>query len=441
MAIIREDKIIDWNAIGRDKYLRNREAPSLYNDPITTRDIRGGAEVVSRSGNIMPKAITRDKLGDDSLLVAMNINISSSNAVVVATGYDKSLNDYLYAVTWDGVDYYLRRFNTADMLSPYQDGYSVNLPAVSRDSILSITVLSNKVGVLYQNPSGLCKMDFYDFDLNYLSTISAYNFAYDGTDFLRNLIFDGQYLVHSITSAAKFLTKQLLHDSNANINYPQDSAPWQQFKTTSNGGNIVKVRVLLNSPNGSTSVNVQLRNNSNNILATVNNLVVPGGSVDTWVSATFNLVVSASTVYRIAVFTGGPDTVNWRYKNSDVYADGQFSGGAAQDAAFEVYQEIPSAWQGKICRFSITDYSLVDSFSYQGGYTQPKELMAYDKKFHYGFETAGKKIIKFAIQDSAITVASEQSTQETIRGIMHFNNFIFIVYTIGASIVAVPISV
>ena len=459
MAIIR-DTTIDWTILKRDKYLRNQEAPALFDDPITVRDIRSGSEVISRSGNVMPRAITRDKLGEDALLAAMNINITSTYTIQVATGYDRALNNYIYAVTWDGMNYYLRRFNTLDLLSPYQDGYSVNLPVDSeRDDILALTVLGTKIGVLYHSKNSSViqtKILFYDFDLNYLSTISApksFASALGDLAFRRNLVFDGNYFVHSFSPNARVEVRQNYQDASASIAQGGATPYAVQKFTTVSDGNIKKIGLLLGNNGNATQIDIRLFQGGTFIGNVALGYGIGAYASLSWHYFNVNFAVSDNTQYQIVVHDVVTGTAaEWGFKNGgNVYNGGYFAWPTAsadpadpadgRDAAFQIFQEMPSTVKNKIARYNTSDYSLVDSFSWPGGTVQPDELMAYDKKFFYGLNVTDKKIVKFAIQDNLVAVASEQVIQETLRGMMNFNSYIYLVYIIGSSLVAVPVSV
>lgn len=448
MAVIRGDQKLTWELLNRDKFLRNKEAPALFEDPVTSRDIRGGAEMIARSGNIMPRAITRDKLGQDALLQPLNLGVTAGDVVHVATGYDRSLNDYIFAVTFDGTNYYLRRYNTLDLLSPYQDAFSVNLPVDdTRFDILGVTVSDDRVIVLARTNNGVKALK-YTFDLTYDTAVTAKPFAFETKEFERNFVYDGKYFVHSLPSSGRLLLGVGTGETSSDIlSIGGDNK--QRFTTTADGGNIKRIGVALKNTSPTEAAqwdNVALYSSGgSSLFSATPNANIPANSATAWYYYGVDWSVSTSTQYLIGFSAGslgspqiarGPD----RYSGGYYIGTGSDPGSGTLDALFLIYQALPATWQGKIVRFN-SDYTVADTFTWPGGTTQPDELLAYDQKFYYGLISSENKIVKFAIQDGQIVVAAEQTIYETVKGILHFNSFVFFIYQLGTTIVAVPVSI
>lgn len=156
---------IDLEKEGFDSFLRHVQTPMNKRIPITFKDIFSGERVVYTQGNVQPRSINRFNVGFDVLLSKFDINLT--NVKQIATGYDWVQNNYIYLVTWDGTNYFLRRYNTIDFTTPVQDGYSVNIPSVT--NIYGVSIIYNRVVVIGTDAGGN-KAWYYDFGLNYQST-------------------------------------------------------------------------------------------------------------------------------------------------------------------------------------------------------------------------------------------------------------------------------
>jgi hypothetical protein len=382
----------------------------------------------------------------------MNINLDNTQVVQVATGYDKALNYYIFAVTWDGANYSLRRFNTLNLLSPYQDAFSVNLPSVAQmDNVLSITVLTDKVMVLVDANTAIAL--FYDFDLNYLSQIAAPNFAFDSAAFQRNLTFDGQYFVHSLPGTTRIRTRQLSRDSWQTM--ASEGTPnytFQVFTPDATAGPIRRVGVYIKNPNSGIA-KITFRVFRDNVAIDTSSEMSMAAGFEGWIYFDTNVAVNVAGQYALSVrgaaSGSGFFTPDWGYQNSNVYSGGFFvankfglPGGdtaTGTDAKFVVYQEVRAAWKDKVVRFQTSDYSVVDTFAYPA--TTPDELMAFDAKFYLGFNSAAKQIVKFGIANGSLAEASTQNIEEDLVGQLAFNNYIYFVYKLGTALVAVPVSI
>ncbi|ROL55631.1 hypothetical protein D9V84_11275 [Bacteroidetes/Chlorobi group bacterium Naka2016] len=133
--------------------------------PLTQKDVFYGERIIYSQGNIQPRAVNRFNVGIDVLTSKFDFSIS--NVKQIATGYDWTLNNFLYVATWDETNYYLRRYNAIDFAVPVQDGYSVNIPSVT--NIYGLALLYDRV-VVIGTDSGGNKAWYYDFFLNYQPT-------------------------------------------------------------------------------------------------------------------------------------------------------------------------------------------------------------------------------------------------------------------------------
>ncbi len=156
---------IDLQQEGFDNYGRHILAPGNKKIPITYKDVFQGERVIYTQGNIQPRSVNKFNVTLDVL--ATKFDLVLSNVKQIATGYTWTQNNYIFVVTWDGTNYYLRRYNTIDYAVPVQDGYSVNIPTVN--NIYGVGVLYNRVIVIGRD-SGGNKAFYYDFALNYQSS-------------------------------------------------------------------------------------------------------------------------------------------------------------------------------------------------------------------------------------------------------------------------------
>jgi hypothetical protein len=435
MAIIRDNQDLNWEQItNRDTYLRNKDAPYLATDPVTDRDIRSGAEVVSRSGNVMPRAITRDKLGPDALIFPMNMNISAATAVQVFTGYDTHLNNYIYGLGSTA----LTRLNTLDLLAPYADG------SIAVSSPYGGTVTDSYVLYAYQDTSlyyNRRKLAVTDFALTSIATLLS-PFPYDdsmGID--GTFTFDGQYLNVFKAAAASTLVLDSKAEDATNTRQLSGigSSFYQTFKTGPYTTSITRVGAYSGTGNATVTVDI-LDAGGSTVIGSVSGVGFNGSGWNEWnLSAT----VAPSTTYRlrITITSGGP--VNWNYAAGDIYPDGQPSIGTG-DFTFRVYTTIAGRTSDRIERYSFavgnSNYQYIDNVAWPGG-TAPAQLMGYDRKFFYGYNASAATVVKYTLVNGVITLASTQVITESVVGILTFNSFIYFVYVIGTSLVAVPVSI
>jgi len=442
MAIIRDGQVIQWETLGRDKFLRNKDAPALFEDPVTLKDIRGGAEVISRSGNVMPRAITRDKLGTDALLVAMNLNVTAADVKQVATGYDKSLNDYIYVITWDGTNYALRRFNTLDLLSPYQDAFLLNASfglagSEAIANIFGVAVTNDRVVGSYETDAGNRYLAIWDFGLAFQSRVRA---PFHELALTKGIAFDGANLVGlSVGASGNGIDSQQSLD-NTQFDINSGGTQHQTFKTGANVTAITAFAVLMKANAGATAtINWAIKSSDGGTTLASGNFSIDENKTWRTVSG-LTVAVSANTTYRLELsHSGGTATENWFGHTANKYPDGVFSDVAMADAAFKIYAAIPGGYSGnRLIRYDPSTYALVDTVAWSGAL--PDLMATYDKKFHYASDSSNKKIVKF-VRDASIVIASEQAIEETVKGVLHFNSFMYVCYTIGGTLVAVPVSI
>jgi hypothetical protein len=155
---------IDLNKEGFDEFLRHINTPFNKKIPLTYKDVFAGEKTVQSQGNVQARSVNRVSVGLDVLLTKFDFSLT--NVKQISTGYDWTLNNFIYAVTWDGVNFYLRRYNAIDFAVPVQDGYSVNIPSVN--NIYGVAVLYDRVVVIGSDTGGN-KAFFYDFNLDYKS--------------------------------------------------------------------------------------------------------------------------------------------------------------------------------------------------------------------------------------------------------------------------------
>lgn len=466
MAIIdREGKVMTWENLGLDKYLRQSSSPLLSDSPVTVRGVLGGQQVVSNSGNVMPKSIGRDKLGNDALLFSLNINAVATAVIQAATGYDVSLNNYIYVATWDGTNYAVRRFNTLNLMAPYQDAFILNsglglAGAEAMSSINSIAVTNTGVAVTYTTDAGNRYMATLDFALNFVSRVRA---AFVELSAASGADFDGIYL-NSVANAAAGADIHDCVQQNDQQGYTiaapsggsgAGSFDYQTFKTGPNTTTIDTVEVRVDNPDlnfsGGVSWSIQTADGVTTLAS--GSFTLGTNAPAQWVSLLgTSISVSPNTNYRITLFEQGTESphVRWRAANGNNYADGNLfrhpSSGAdvdqAKDACFRIDSPIPSGYSGKnLIQFNLADYSLAGHQAWPVSTNLPTQLAAFDHKFHYGYDSVGKQIIKFLSSGGTITIATTQSIQESVLGILWFNSFVYVVYTIGTSLVATPVSI
>jgi hypothetical protein len=155
---------IDLEKEGFDSFGRHIMAPLNRKIPITFKDVFQGEKVIYTQGNVQPRSVNRFNVSLDVLLSKFDFVLTGTRQI--STGYDWSQNNYIFVVTWDGTNYYLRRYNTLDFAVPSQDGYSVNIPTVN--NIYGVAVLYNRVVVIGSDTGGN-KAWYYDFGLNFQS--------------------------------------------------------------------------------------------------------------------------------------------------------------------------------------------------------------------------------------------------------------------------------
>ncbi len=150
----------DREQLNLDQFLRRNDSPLVKTSSITMKEVRYGEEIIFGTANVGPKAIGRSNLSQDVFLQPLFFEMT--DVVQISTGYDLALNDYFFGASWDGTNFYLRRFNAIDMLSPFQDGYSVNIPTVT--GVYGVAVYNDGVVVAVDTSSGK-KLCYYGLDL------------------------------------------------------------------------------------------------------------------------------------------------------------------------------------------------------------------------------------------------------------------------------------
>jgi len=456
MAIIREGQTITWDLLNRDRYMRNKDAPAFSDDPITTRDIRGGIEVVSRSGNVMPRAITRDKLAPDALIFPMNINIGTS-IVQVASGYTTDLNNYLFVAVWDGTNYAIYRFNTMNLLAPYQDAYILNTGlgltgSEVMGSIDSISITDTTLNVAYTTNAGMRYMAVMDFAFTYSGRFRA---PYYELSLSKGSDFDGKYL-NSIASLGANVTdcQQVYAPSSNGI----DASPIYEYQTFKTGPNTTKIGAVSfyiksNESSGGHTAHLYwyLQDAGGSTIAS-GDFTVAAGSGLTWYaqSVSPSVTVTPNTTYRLKILQddGFSAATDWAWSNANNYTDGtghRVAGGVdtdlLKDFCFKIIADLPAGYSDKmLVRFGANDYSLISNIAWPVGVALPTQLGAYDGKFHYAYDSVNKNIVKFTA-DSSVVIATTMSILETVYGIMNFNEFPFVVALIGSNLVAIPVTI
>jgi len=204
----------DWTKLNFDPFLRRLDAPAMVTHPITVKDMRYGGEFVFTNSNLSPKVIKRNNMNIDALLHPLFFEMA--DVVQISTGYDFAINSYFYGVSWDGTNYYLRRFNAIDLLSPFQDGYSVNIPMVS--DVYGVAISDERVLVaLKEKDSGEDRLYYYKWDL------TQDTYKTNGTPIKGTMACDGEY-VYWLDKANNCLRKYKVSDYSlvATINWPTD---------------------------------------------------------------------------------------------------------------------------------------------------------------------------------------------------------------------------
>ncbi len=464
MAQINEKgQEMTWQNLGLDKYLRQQSAPVLYDSPLTIRAVLGGAQTIQQSGNVMPQSVTRDKLGKDALVFPLNINVGSY-IVQAATGYTSALNNYIYVATWDTVNYKIMRFNTVNLLAPYQDAYILNTgiglansEAVS--SIDAITVTDNNVIVAYTTNGGMHYAALLGFDLTYSSRVAAptADLALDaGADY------DGHYLnsLCNMASGGGIDQQQLQLGSALGLtnlypnpfNFSTSSYYYQTFTTGPNTTSITKVSFVINAGSNAGQGGFWLISDA----ARTTNL--GGGSYFATTTSVFQdqtpsggpITVTPNTTYCLIIYDDGNYSLgsSWYGSSTRNYSNGQAyyyngSTAAAQTGsfAFKIWTAPPSGYSGKrIVQFNPPPYALVSSTAWTPT-NFPTQLAGWDGTFHYAYDSVNKNIVKFQISGGAIVVATTTPMLESVYGVFNFSEFIFIIALIGSQLVAIPVTI
>ena len=193
---------IDWTKLNFDPFLRRLDAPAMATDNITVKDMRYGGEFIFANSNLSPKIVKRNNMNIDALLQPLNFVMTDT--VQITTGYDLAVNSYFYGVSWDGTNYYLRRFNAMDLINPFQDGFSVNIPTA--DAVYGVTISDDRVLVaLKEHSSGENRLYYYNWDLS-LDTYKTTSTSITGT-----MACDGEY-IYWLDSANNYLRKYAVSD-------------------------------------------------------------------------------------------------------------------------------------------------------------------------------------------------------------------------------------
>ena len=203
---------INWTKLNFDSLLRRNNAPAVATEPITVKDMRYGGEFIFANSNLSPKVIKRNNMNIDALLHPLFFEMADT--IQIATGYDLAINSYFYGVSWDATNYYLRRFNAIDLVSPFQDGYSVNIPTV--DDIYGVAISDDRVLVaLKEHSSGENRLYYYNWDL------SEDTYRTNATPITGTMACDGKYL-YWLDSANNYLRKYQVSDYSlvASISWP-----------------------------------------------------------------------------------------------------------------------------------------------------------------------------------------------------------------------------
>jgi len=203
---------INWTKLNFDPFLRRADAPAMMTQPITVKDMRYGGEFVFTNSNLSPKTIKRNNMNIDALLSPLFFEMPDTKQI--ATGYDMALNNYFYGVSWDGINYYLRRFNAIDLISPFQDGYSVNIPTVT--NVYGVAISDERVLVaLKEKDSGEDRLYYYKWDL------TQDTYKTNGTPIKGTMACDGKY-VYWLDKANNCLRKYQVSDYSlvASISWP-----------------------------------------------------------------------------------------------------------------------------------------------------------------------------------------------------------------------------
>jgi hypothetical protein len=429
-----------------DNFLRKKGAPALLDENFSVKEARMGGEMIYEPGNVFPRSISRDNLAQECFLMTLPSGIQP---VQFATGYCSELNDYIFAVDWDGTNYYLYRLNTRNLMAPFKDGYSVNIPSgVNGVRGVAVTDTRVAVGLYYNTTYNKNRLTIYDFALNKIKDLDS-PFPYDdafGID--KRFTFDGTYLCvfKSPSNPRTLVINQ--EQSNSSVNLGCGDAVYQTFTTLNRSLNITRVEIyatsLLSSGN---YIKLRITNSDGSQTLWESDWFFIS-NIATWYGVDLNLQTNPSTVYRLYTIVypyGSSPTMAVYYTNYDSYSGGSFSVNPNGDQKFRVYFNFPEKNLNRIERYKIDEtksyYEYIDYIPCSLS-TNPTDLMAFDGKFYYGYNSSSKKIIKFVINpDNTITLADEIGILEDVRGMLNFNNFIFICYTFGTGSVAVPVSI
>jgi hypothetical protein len=428
-----------------DNFLRKRGAPALLDENFSVKEARMGGEMIYEPGNVFPRSISRDNLAQECFLMTLPSGIQP---VQFATGYCSELNDYIFAVDWDGTNYYLYRLNTRNLMAPFQDGYSVNIPSgVNGVRGVAVTDTRVAVGLYYNTTYNKNRLTVYDFALNKIKDFDSPFPCDDNLGINKRFTFDGTYLCvyqPATSNNNVFVARQeVVYGS---VLLTGTASVYQTFNTF-RATKITRVETYARILSGyGEIIKFQIRNSDGSQILWESGNIGSQGDGDYWYGVDLNLDVQPNTVYRFyTIHVSGPGYTYIYFQNSDVYPYGYFSYNSSYDQTFRIYTQISGRTSNRIERYkfdeSKTYYELVDSIPCSLS-TAPTDLMAFDGKFYYGYNSSSKKIIKFVINpDNTITLADEIGILEDVRGMLNFNNFIFICYTFGTGSVAVPVSI
>jgi len=207
----------DWTKLNFDPLLRRNDAPAIVTQPITVKDMRYGGEFIFANSNLSPKIIKRNNMNIDALLHPLFFEMADT--VQISTGYDLAINSYFYGVSWDGTNYYLRRFNAVDLINPFQDGYSVNIPTAK--NVYGVAISDDRVLVaLQESSSGENRLYKYKWDL------TEDTYLTNSTPITGTIACDGSY-VYWLDKANNYLRKYQVSDYSlvASIAWPTSEQP------------------------------------------------------------------------------------------------------------------------------------------------------------------------------------------------------------------------
>lgn len=169
--IIDENNIFDWATEGFDRFLRKSTAPFLRDYNFTEKGGRFGIEMISKNTSIMPKVISRSRLDDDAIAHDEVLGIQASVLIQASSGFQKPFTDFMFLTQWDGVNYWIRRFNRIDFETYTQDGFLQNqgLPTTP-NQIWGIAVQPDYIFVAWRDTGNINKVSKFNYNLQHIET-------------------------------------------------------------------------------------------------------------------------------------------------------------------------------------------------------------------------------------------------------------------------------